>query len=192
MEVSKIGTPPFAVLTATSRREKRRVDCNHCRTRWQSYCNWSWNRAQIVHPRWRKVLILCFRSIWKLDADLNISRSVSEVTVTLRNEGFDAYKPDVYGKKILITRRFAATGSSSYKLCTEKHVVVSNRKVDLDEICDHMDIQVDNPLNILTQGSWISMLSVCSKTNPVSRCRKVMKHRAFNRYVYQQLRQEIS
>lgn len=31
--------------------------------------------------------------------------------------------------------------------------VISTRKEDLESICDHMGIQVDNPMNILTQDT---------------------------------------
>lgn len=77
------------------------------------------------------------------------------MTVTLKNEGFDAYKPDRFGKRILITRRFTIQGDSSYKILSEKKVVISTKKADLDDICDHMSIQVDNPLNVLTQGTSV-------------------------------------
>ena len=78
------------------------------------------------------------------------------MTVTLKNDGDDAYKPEIYGKKIHITRRFTVQGASSYKILSDAKVVVSNRKADLDDICDHMSIQVDNPLNVLTQGSFFN------------------------------------
>src|ERR1700729_2872593 len=78
---------------------------------------------------------------------------MSEVTVTLKNDGDDSYKPDIFGKRILITRRFTIQGASSYKILSDRKVVISNRKADLDDICDHMSIDVGNPLNVLTQGS---------------------------------------
>jgi chromosome segregation ATPase len=84
---------------------------------------------------------------------IDLFPSISEVTVTLKNDGDDAYKPDIFGKRIIITRRFTAQGASSYKILSDKKVMVSNKKADLDDICDHMSIQVENPLNVLTQGS---------------------------------------
>ena len=78
---------------------------------------------------------------------------MSEVTVTLKNDGDDSYKPDIFGKRIHITRRFTIQGASSYKILSDRKVVISNRKADLDDICDHMSIDVGNPLNVLTQGS---------------------------------------
>ena len=79
------------------------------------------------------------------------------MTITLKNDGDDAYKPDLFGKRIHITRRFTIQGASSYKILSDQKVVISTKKADLDDICDHMSIEVDNPLNVLTQGSslWI-------------------------------------
>jgi chromosome segregation ATPase len=92
-----------------------------------------------------------------ITADSNIFvLSISEVTVTLKNDGDDAYKPGIFGKRIIITRRFTAQGTSSYKILSDKKALVSNKKADLDDICDHMSIQVENPLNVLTQG-WSFM-----------------------------------
>ena len=74
------------------------------------------------------------------------------MTVTLKNDGDDAYKSDIFGNRIIITRRFTAQGASSYKILSSQKALVSNKKADLDDICDHMSIQVENPLNVLTQG----------------------------------------
>lgn len=73
--------------------------------------------------------------------------------MTLKNEGYDAYKPEIFGKRIVVTRRFTIQGASSYKIMSDKKVIISTKKVDLGDICDHMSIQVDNPLNVLTQGA---------------------------------------
>lgn len=52
----------------------------------------------------------------------------------------------------MITRRFTKEGSSSYKIKSKDGRVVSTKREELSAICDHMNIQVDNPMNILTQG----------------------------------------
>ena len=82
------------------------------------------------------------------------SRSAAEVSVTLKNQGEDAYKHDVYGDSIVITRHFTKEGNSSYKIKSKDGKVVSTKREELSAICDHMNIQVDNPMNILTQGLW--------------------------------------
>jgi len=78
--------------------------------------------------------------------------SVSEVTIHLKNQGEEAYKPKEYGKSIHITRRFTKDGSSTWKIKSQDDKVISSKKDELAAICDHMNIQVDNPMNVLTQG----------------------------------------
>ena len=79
--------------------------------------------------------------------------SVAEVSVQLKNQGEEAYKPKEYGKSIIIQRRFTKDGTSSYKIRSSRDgKTVSTKREELQAICDHMNIQVDNPMNILTQG----------------------------------------
>jgi structural maintenance of chromosomes protein 6 len=75
--------------------------------------------------------------------------SASEVTIRLKNEGPEAYKPDVYGKSIVITRSFNISGSSGYKIKAlvadgkkYQEKVISTKREELNAICDHMSIQV--------------------------------------------------
>ena len=70
----------------------------------------------------------------------------------IKNEGEEAYKPDIYGRSIIITRRFTNQGTSSYKIKGKDGKTHSTKKEELASICDHMNIQVDNPMNVLTQG----------------------------------------
>jgi len=79
----------------------------------------------------------------------------SEVTITLKNRGDEAYKHDVYGDSVIISRRFDSRGSSTYKIKAKDGTLVSNKREELSAICDHMNIQVDNPMNVLTQGIMI-------------------------------------
>ncbi|KAG8790243.1 Structural maintenance of chromosomes protein 6 [Ceratobasidium sp. 428] len=83
-------------------------------------------------------------------------QSVAEVIVVLKNEGLDAYRPEVYGKAIKITRRFTDKGSSSYTIKGAKDnykKTISSKKEELTNITDHMNIQVDNPVVVLTQDT---------------------------------------
>jgi hypothetical protein len=80
------------------------------------------------------------------------AKSVAEVTISIKNQGEEAYKPKEYGKSIVITRRFTKEGSSSWKIKSKDGRVISTKKDELSAICDHMNIQVDNPMNVLTQG----------------------------------------
>ncbi|PIL22905.1 hypothetical protein GSI_15601 [Ganoderma sinense ZZ0214-1] len=89
-------------------------------------------------------------------------QSVSEVSVQLKNQGEEAYKPKEYGKSIIIQRRFTKDGASSYKIRSREGKLISTKREELQAICDHMNIQVDNPMNILTQDSARQFLSASS------------------------------
>ncbi|KAJ7166983.1 hypothetical protein C8R46DRAFT_268423 [Mycena filopes] len=80
-------------------------------------------------------------------------KSAAEVTISLKNQGEEAYKPDEYGDSIVITRRFTTQGNSSWRIQSKAGKLISNKKEELNAICDHMNIQVDNPMNVLTQDA---------------------------------------
>jgi structural maintenance of chromosomes protein 6 len=82
-----------------------------------------------------------------------IEASAAEVTIQLKNQGDEAYKYDLYGDSIVITRRFTKEGSSSYRIKSRDGKIISTKREELSAICDHMNIQVDNPMNVLTQGN---------------------------------------
>lgn len=84
--------------------------------------------------------------------------SSAEVTLTLKNQGDEAFRPQNYGKSIIITRRFTKAGSSSWKIQGHDKRVISTKKDELASICEHMGIQVDNPMNILTQGMFFMII----------------------------------
>ena len=88
--------------------------------------------------------------------------SAAEVTIQLKNQGDEAFRYDQYGESIVITRRFTKEGASSYKIKSKDGKLVSTKREDLSAICDHMNIQVDNPMNVLTQGSLRTCLSLLS------------------------------
>jgi len=77
----------------------------------------------------------------------------AEVRVRLRNSGSDAYRPDLYGNAINIERRIHSDGSGSWKIKNADGKTISTKREELDAICDHANIQVDNPMNILSQDA---------------------------------------
>ncbi|KAJ7021611.1 P-loop containing nucleoside triphosphate hydrolase protein [Mycena alexandri] len=92
-------------------------------------------------------------------------QSAAEVTISLKNQGEEAYKPRDYGKSIVITRRFTKEGNSSWKIRSKAGRVISTKKDELAAICDHMNIQVDNPMNVLTQDAARQFLSASAPTD---------------------------
>ncbi|XP_067400837.1 structural maintenance of chromosomes protein 6 isoform X4 [Emydura macquarii macquarii] len=75
----------------------------------------------------------------------------ADVSITLRNQGKDAYKPDEYGNSIIVNQHISMDGSRNYKLKSETGMLISSKKDELTAILDHFNIQVDNPVSVLTQ-----------------------------------------
>ncbi|XP_074009790.1 structural maintenance of chromosomes protein 6 [Numenius arquata] len=75
----------------------------------------------------------------------------ADISITLRNQGRDAFKPEVYGGSIIVNQHINLDGSRSYKLKSKSGTLVSSKKEELIGILDHFNIQVDNPVSVLTQ-----------------------------------------
>ena len=73
----------------------------------------------------------------------------------MKNEGEDAYKPDVYGKSIIFHRTIRDTGQSSVFLKdSDGNVKKKQTKQAREEgkhILDNFKINVENPVIILQQ-----------------------------------------
>uniref|UniRef100_A0A3B5AWY9 Structural maintenance of chromosomes protein 6 n=1 Tax=Stegastes partitus TaxID=144197 RepID=A0A3B5AWY9_9TELE len=79
------------------------------------------------------------------------SENAADITVKLRNRGPDAYKKDVYGDCISIEHRIWSDGSRTCKLKNKSGQIISSKKEELTAILDHFNIQLDNPVSILSQ-----------------------------------------
>lgn len=75
----------------------------------------------------------------------------STLSVKIKNRGESAYQPETYGNAIIVERHFSRSGGSSFKLKSSFGRLISTRKGDLEEICDYFALQIDNPMNVLTQ-----------------------------------------
>ncbi|XP_009640087.1 structural maintenance of chromosomes protein 6 isoform X2 [Egretta garzetta] len=75
----------------------------------------------------------------------------ADISITLRNQGRDAFKPEVYGSSIIVNQHINLDGSRSYKLKSKSGTLISSKKEELIGILDHFNIQVDNPVSVLTQ-----------------------------------------
>ena len=75
------------------------------------------------------------------------------VVVKILNSGSDPFKPELYGDVITVERRFSRDGSSGYKLKSKTDRIVSTKRDDLQEILDHYQFQIDNPMTVLTQDT---------------------------------------
>ncbi|KAF9962659.1 Structural maintenance of chromosomes protein 6 [Modicella reniformis] len=88
-----------------------------------------------------------------LKALIREGASQAEVKLQLRNKGPDAYKPEIYGESIIIERRISKDGTSAYKIKSSKGKTIATKREELSAICDHMNIQIDNPMNVLSQDT---------------------------------------
>jgi chromosome segregation ATPase len=85
-------------------------------------------------------------------------RDQAILIVRLKNQGNDAYQPEVYGESIIVERHFSKTGSSGYKLKNAMGRIISSKKGDVDDIVEYYQLQVDNPMNVLTQDAAKSFI----------------------------------
>ncbi|XP_060947359.1 structural maintenance of chromosomes protein 6-like [Limanda limanda] len=77
--------------------------------------------------------------------------SSADVSITLRNKGRDAYKPEVYGPAITVDLKITREGMRTYKLRSKSGQLVSTKKEELMSVLDNFNIQVNNPVSVLTQ-----------------------------------------
>ncbi|KAJ3116398.1 Structural maintenance of chromosomes protein 6 [Phlyctochytrium bullatum] len=70
--------------------------------------------------------------------------STGYITVILKNEGPEAFSPELYGKRIIIERRFNTENRGGYKILNQNFNVVADTKDELTAVCDHMSITIDN------------------------------------------------
>ena len=89
----------------------------------------------------------------------------AELSITLTNEGDEAYRPDLYGSRITIERKISKDGASAYKLKDENGRLVSNKKTELDNIVDQFNIQVENPVCFLNQETSKHFLNSSNKSD---------------------------
>lgn len=75
----------------------------------------------------------------------------ARVLVRIKNQGPLAYKPMLYGTSITVERHFSRSGTSGFKLRDQAGKLVSTKKSELEDILDAFSMQIDNPMNVLTQ-----------------------------------------
>ena len=86
----------------------------------------------------------------------------SSIIVRIKNQGDGAYRPEIYGKSIIVERHFNRSGSSRFKIKSENGQIVTTKKAELDSITDYFSLQIDNPMNVLSQDSARQFLSTSS------------------------------
>ncbi|XP_058055602.1 structural maintenance of chromosomes protein 6-like [Anopheles bellator] len=90
--------------------------------------------------------------------------SQAVIEITLENQYAGAFQPDRYGEQIICERTISATGSGSYKLKSDKGIVVSTSRNELEKMLTTFNIQVDNPICVLNQDSARTLLKDADET----------------------------
>lgn len=80
------------------------------------------------------------------------------IEIHVSNDGADSYERSTYGDRITVIRTITASGSSSYKLKNSSGRVISTARSDLIKMILYMNIQVDNPVCVMTQDASRSFL----------------------------------
>lgn len=80
------------------------------------------------------------------------------IEVHISNDGSDAYEYDKYGRRIIVVRHLTSSGASTYKLKSTTGAVISTSRADLLKLILYMNIQVDNPVCVMTQDASRSFL----------------------------------
>ena len=86
----------------------------------------------------------------------------AKIACFIKNQGENAYMPDDYGASIEVERSFSRNGTSGFKIKSSSGRIVSTKKADLEDICDHFVLQMDNPLNILHQDQARQFITVAT------------------------------
>ena len=84
------------------------------------------------------------------------------ISVKIKNQGESAFQQEVYGVAINIERHFSRAGNSAFKIKSGSGKLISNKRSDLEEICDFFALQLDNPMNVLTQDMARQFLNIAS------------------------------
>lgn len=92
----------------------------------------------------------------------NFAHRSATIIVRIKNQGDGAYMPDEYGKSIIVERHFSRNGTSGFKLKSENGRIISTKKAELDAITDFFSLQIDNPMNVLSQDMARQFLSTSS------------------------------
>ncbi|KAK3322112.1 P-loop containing nucleoside triphosphate hydrolase protein [Apodospora peruviana] len=86
------------------------------------------------------------------------------LTVKIKNQGQDAYRHELYGDSIIVERHFSKAGASGFKVKTALGQTISTKKQEVEEIVEYYALQVDNPLNVLSQDNARQFLNASTKT----------------------------
>lgn len=95
---------------------------------------------------------------------IRMGQDMGEITVTISNEGGDAFKPDSYGSTVVIQRTLRKSGANSWKTMRgDSMTTVKTSAAEVRAIVDHFNFQVDNPIAVLNQEMTKKFMQSSSK-----------------------------
>lgn len=97
-----------------------------------------------------------------MKAFIKEGQNEARLSVKIKNQGEDAYQPEIYGSAITIERRFRKNGSGGFKTFSAEGAVISDKKSEVNDITEYYCLQVDNPLNVLSQDNARQFLNQAS------------------------------
>jgi chromosome segregation ATPase len=86
-----------------------------------------------------------------LKAFIKEGRESATLSVKIKNRGPSAFKPEEFGESIIVERHFSRSGVSGFRVKNSSKKVLSKTRADVDDILDYFTLQLDNPMNVLTQ-----------------------------------------
>ncbi|OBT47986.1 hypothetical protein VE00_01649 [Pseudogymnoascus sp. WSF 3629] len=89
-------------------------------------------------------------------------REQANLEIKLKNQGSDAYKPELFGDSIIVERHFSKSGTSGFKLKSAQGRLISTKKSDIEDITEYFQLQIENPMSILTQDSAKQFLNAAA------------------------------
>ena len=92
----------------------------------------------------------------------------AKIIITLKNQGEDAYKPEVCGTSILIQRTIWSSGQSSVTILDQNETTIRKNREAREEgkrILESFRINTDNPIAILQQVEAKELLKVLMPEN---------------------------
>ncbi|XP_050312592.1 structural maintenance of chromosomes protein 6 isoform X2 [Anthonomus grandis grandis] len=90
---------------------------------------------------------------------VKVGKPSCNIEIQLCNEGPMAYRPRLFGNTITIIRNISAGGGGSYKIKSAEGEVISTSAKEVTNITTNLNIQVDNPICVLTQDTSRNFLS---------------------------------
>lgn len=86
-------------------------------------------------------------------------KTSASIEIQLCNDGPMAYRPQVYGNTITVIRNLSASGGGSYRVKAENGAIIATQAKEVLNITSYLNIQVDNPVCVLTQDTARNFLS---------------------------------